>query len=56
MKTGIEGIKVIEASSAVAVPMVGRLLADWGAEVIHVDQTSRGGLMYRVIIPKISAV
>ena len=47
MKTGIEGIKVVEAASAVAVPMVGRLLADWGAEVIHIDQTARGGLMYR---------
>ncbi len=47
MKSGIEGIKVIEAASAVAVPMVGRLLADWGAEVIHIDQTARGGLMHR---------
>jgi crotonobetainyl-CoA:carnitine CoA-transferase CaiB-like acyl-CoA transferase len=47
MNSGIEGIKVIEAASAVAVPMVGRLLADWGADVIHVDQTARGGLMYR---------
>jgi crotonobetainyl-CoA:carnitine CoA-transferase CaiB-like acyl-CoA transferase len=47
MKNGIEGIKVVEAASAVAVPMVGRLLADWGADVIHIDQTSRGGLMHR---------
>ena len=47
MKTGIAGIKVIEAASAVAVPMVGRLLADWGADVIHIDQTMRGGLMYK---------
>jgi crotonobetainyl-CoA:carnitine CoA-transferase CaiB-like acyl-CoA transferase len=47
MNTGIEGIKVVEAASAVAVPMVGRLLADWGADVIHIDQTSRGGLMHR---------
>jgi crotonobetainyl-CoA:carnitine CoA-transferase CaiB-like acyl-CoA transferase len=47
MSSGIEGIKVIEAASAVAIPMVGRLLADWGAEVIHIDQTTRGGLMHR---------
>jgi len=47
MKKGIEGIKVIEAASAVAIPMVGRLLADWGADVIHIDQVTRGGLMYR---------
>src|SRR4030042_1746804 len=47
MKTGIEGIKVVEAASAVGGPRVGRLLADWGAEVIHIDQTARGGLMYR---------
>src|SRR5512136_2234176 len=47
MKTGIEGIRVVEAASAVAIPMVGRLLSDWGADVIHVDQVSRGGLMHR---------
>ena len=45
MSWGLEGIKVVEAASAVAAPMVGRLLADWGAEVIHVDQPTRGGLM-----------
>jgi (R)-2-hydroxy-4-methylpentanoate CoA-transferase len=47
MKSGLEGIKVVEAASAVAVPMVGRLLSDWGADVIHIDQTARGGLMYK---------
>jgi crotonobetainyl-CoA:carnitine CoA-transferase CaiB-like acyl-CoA transferase len=47
MKSGLEGIKVVEAASAVAVPMVGRLLSDWGADVIHIDQTARGGLMHR---------
>jgi crotonobetainyl-CoA:carnitine CoA-transferase CaiB-like acyl-CoA transferase len=45
MTWGLQGIKVVEAASAVAAPMVGRLLADWGAEVIHIDQPSRGGLM-----------
>ena len=45
MVSGLDGIKVIEAASAVAGPMVGRLLGDWGADVIHIDQPSRGGLM-----------
>jgi crotonobetainyl-CoA:carnitine CoA-transferase CaiB-like acyl-CoA transferase len=40
--TGFEGIKVIEASSAVAGPMSSRLLADWGADVIHIDNTEGG--------------
>ena len=39
MSSGLEGIKVIEASSAVAGPMSSRLLADWGADVIHIDNT-----------------
>jgi crotonobetainyl-CoA:carnitine CoA-transferase CaiB-like acyl-CoA transferase len=39
VKTGFEDIKVIEASSAVAGPMSSRLLADWGADVIHIDST-----------------
>jgi crotonobetainyl-CoA:carnitine CoA-transferase CaiB-like acyl-CoA transferase len=41
MASGLEGIRVVEAASAVAVPMVGRLLCDWGAEVIHIDHTVR---------------
>ena len=41
---GLEGIRVVEAASAVAVPMVGRLLADWGADVIHVDSVVRTGM------------
>ncbi len=47
MAWGLEGIKVLEAASAVAAPMVGRLLGDWGAEVIHIDQPTRGGLMQK---------
>jgi crotonobetainyl-CoA:carnitine CoA-transferase CaiB-like acyl-CoA transferase len=45
MTWGLQSIKVVEAASAVAAPMVGRLLADWGADVIHIDQPARGGLM-----------
>lgn len=47
MPQGLEGIKVVEVTSAVAAPMTGRLLGDWGADVIHIDHTARGGLMHR---------
>lgn len=47
MATALEGMKVIEASSAVAGPMSSRLLADWGADVIHIDSTE--GSMARVM-------
>ncbi len=38
-KTGLplEGIKVIEYANYVAAPVCGRLLADWGAEVIKIE-------------------
>lgn len=39
----LEGIRVVELSSYVAVPVVGRILADWGAEVVKVEDT-RGDL------------
>ncbi|MFC2006306.1 CaiB/BaiF CoA transferase family protein [Chloroflexota bacterium] len=38
----LEGIKVVETASALAGPMSGRLLADWGADVIHVEHPMRG--------------
>ncbi|NLW79621.1 MAG: CoA transferase [Ruminococcaceae bacterium] len=40
MKLPLEGIRVVELATHVAVPMVGRLLADWGAEVIKVENPS----------------
>lgn len=33
----LEGIKVVELGTHIAVPMAARLLADWGAEVIKVE-------------------
>ena len=33
----LHGIKVVELGTHVAVPMATRLLADWGAEVIKVE-------------------
>ena len=37
MSKPLEGYKVIEFSTYVAGPTAGRLLADWGAEVIKVE-------------------
>jgi len=42
MAQALEGIKVIEAAAALAGPMGGRLLADWGADVIHIEHPERG--------------
>lgn len=35
----LEGVKVIEYANFVAAPICGRLLADWGAEVIKIEPT-----------------
>ncbi|MFC1940038.1 CaiB/BaiF CoA transferase family protein [Chloroflexota bacterium] len=49
MAQALEGIKVIEAASVLAGPMCGRLLADWGADVIHVEHPVRGDMSrYRI--------
>jgi crotonobetainyl-CoA:carnitine CoA-transferase CaiB-like acyl-CoA transferase len=37
MLSPLENIKVIELANMAAAPMAGRFLADWGAEVIHVE-------------------
>lgn len=44
MANALEGIKVIETASAEAGPGAGRLLADWGADVIHVEPPGRGDI------------
>ncbi|MFC1534103.1 CaiB/BaiF CoA transferase family protein [Thermodesulfobacteriota bacterium] len=36
---------VIETASVLAGPMAGRLLADWGADVIHVEHITRGDIV-----------
>jgi len=48
MSYGLEGVKVIETASVAAGPMTGRLLADWGADVIHIDHTIRKAQMQRM--------
>ena len=44
MSLALDGIKVIETASGMAGPMAGRLLGDWGADVIHVEHPVRGDM------------
>ena len=37
IKKPLEGIRVVELANFVAAPSAGRMLTDWGAEVIHVE-------------------
>lgn len=37
IKKPLEGIRVVEFANFVAAPSAGRMLTDWGAEVIHVE-------------------
>ena len=41
----LEGIKVIEVAQWVAAPGAGALLADWGADVVHIEHPVRGDAM-----------
>lgn len=43
MAYGLEGVRVIETAGGIAGPMCGRLLADWGSDVIHIEQPRRAG-------------
>ena len=40
-----EGIKVVEVTHWVAAPATGALLADWGADVIHIKHPVKGDSM-----------
>ncbi|MEG0291864.1 MAG: CoA transferase [Anaerovoracaceae bacterium] len=42
----LEGIRVIEYANYVAAPVTGRLLADWGAEVIKIEPKSGDSMRY----------
>ncbi len=44
-KKALEGIKVIEVAQWVAAPGAGALLADWGADVVHVEHPVTGDSM-----------
>ena len=40
--TALHGLKVVECATVVAAPLCGRMLADFGAEVIHVEPPGKG--------------
>jgi crotonobetainyl-CoA:carnitine CoA-transferase CaiB-like acyl-CoA transferase len=42
MALALEGIRVVEVTTMAAGPMAARLLADWGADVIHVEHPGTG--------------
>ena len=42
MNMALEGIKVVEVAQVAAMPMAGRHLADFGADVIHVEHPVAG--------------
>jgi formyl-CoA transferase len=45
MMQALEGIKVVDVSQVAAVPMAARFLADFGADVVHVEHPARGDLL-----------
>jgi crotonobetainyl-CoA:carnitine CoA-transferase CaiB-like acyl-CoA transferase len=42
MARELQGVRVIEAGGAVAVPIVGMLMGSWGADVIHIEPPEKG--------------
>lgn len=40
--TALQGLKVVECATVIAAPTCGRMLADFGAEVIHVEAPGKG--------------
>jgi crotonobetainyl-CoA:carnitine CoA-transferase CaiB-like acyl-CoA transferase len=38
----LSGVKIIELTTYVAAPSAGRILADWGADIIKVESVPRG--------------
>jgi len=44
MLKGLEGIKIIETANNVAGPLAGRMLADRGADVVHIEHPQKGDL------------
>ena len=41
-QTALHGLKVVECATVIAAPLAGRLMADFGAEVIHVEHPEKG--------------
>lgn len=40
--TALQGLRVVECATVIAAPLCGRMLADFGAEVIHVEAPVKG--------------
>ena len=38
----LQGLRVVECATVVAAPLIGRIMADFGAEVIHVEHPAKG--------------
>jgi len=49
----LSGIRVLSASSIIAAPFIGTLLADCGAELIHIERV--GGETWRYVLPYLEA-
>ena len=45
MAAALDGIKVVDLSQVAAVPMAARLMADYGAEVVHIEHPERGDML-----------
>ncbi len=48
MALTLEGIKVVEIAGAAAAPMASRLMADWGADVVHIEHPVTGDTLRHV--------
>lgn len=46
----LSGVRILELTTYVAAPAAGRILADWGAEVIKVESTPKGDVT-RFVVP-----
>lgn len=46
----LNGVKIIELTTYVAAPSAGRLLGDWGADILKVEATPRGDIT-RYVVP-----
>jgi len=46
----LEGVRILELTTYVAAPSAGRILADWGADIIKVEATPKGDVT-RFVVP-----
>ena len=46
----LDGVRIVELATYVAAPSAGRILADWGAEIVKVEATPKGDVT-RYVVP-----